>query len=147
MMLTSAGQRGDAARCRGLGLEGYLTKPVSQSELLEAVLRVAGTTKRPAAKPALVTRHLLREEGRSLRILLAEDNAVNQLLALRVLEKQGHHVVTAGNGRAALEQLRKGDVRPGPHGHPNARDGRVRSHGGHSQKRKNPPENIYRSSP
>ena len=64
MMLTSAGQRGDAARCRELGLEGYLTKPVSQSELLDAVLRVAGL-KRPEAKPALVTRHSLREEGRS----------------------------------------------------------------------------------
>src|SRR5208337_5045254 len=60
IMLTSAGQRGDAARCRELGLEGYLTKPVSQSELLDAILRVAGA-KRPAAKPALVTRHSLRE--------------------------------------------------------------------------------------
>ena len=69
-------------------------------------MRVAGS-KRPAAKPALVTRHSLREEGRSLRILLAEDNAVNQLLASRVLEKQGHHVVTASNGRAALERLEK----------------------------------------
>ena len=106
MMLTSAGQRGDAARCRELGLEGYLTKPVSQSELLDAVLRVAGS-KRPEAKPALVTRHSLREEGRSLRILLAEDNAVNQLLTSRVLEKHGHNVVTAGSGRAALEQLEK----------------------------------------
>jgi CheY-like chemotaxis protein len=107
MMLTSAGQRGDAARCREMGLEGYLTKPVSQSELLDAVLRVAGS-KRPEAKPVLVTRHSLREEGRSLRILLAEDNTVNQLLASRLLEKEGHNVVTAGNGRAALERLEKG---------------------------------------
>jgi len=106
IMLTSAGQRGDAARCRELGLEGYLTKPVSQSELLEAILRVAGA-KRPETKPALVTRHSLREEGRSLRILLAEDNVVNQLLACRLLEKQGHLVVTAANGRQALERLEK----------------------------------------
>ncbi len=106
IMLTSAGQRGDAARCRQLGLEGYLTKPVSQSELLEAILRVAGA-KRPEAKPALVTRHTLREEGRSLRILLAEDNVVNQLLACRLLEKQGHLVVTTANGRQALERLAK----------------------------------------
>jgi CheY-like chemotaxis protein len=69
-------------------------------------LRVAGT-KRSQAKPALVTRHSLREGGRSLRILLAEDNAVNQLLAARLLEKQGHQVVTVGNGRAALERLEK----------------------------------------
>jgi signal transduction histidine kinase/DNA-binding response OmpR family regulator len=104
IMLTSAGQRGDAARCRELGLEGYLTKPVSPSELLNAVLRVADP-KRPQTKPALVTRHSLREEGRSLRILLAEDNAVNQLLASRLLEKQGHNVVIAANGRQALERL------------------------------------------
>ncbi|MGA2988809.1 MAG: response regulator, partial [Terriglobia bacterium] len=106
MMLTSAGQRGDAARCREMGLEGYLTKPVSQAELWDALLRVAGS-KRSQAKPALVTRHSLREGGRSLRILLAEDNEVNQLLAARLLEKQGHNVVTVVNGRAALEQLEK----------------------------------------
>jgi PAS domain S-box-containing protein len=106
MMLTSAGQRGDAARCRETGLEGYLTKPVGQSELLDAVLRVAGS-KRPEAMPVLVTRPSLREEGRSLRLLLAEDNVVNQLLATRLLEKQGHKVVTVGNGRALLERLEK----------------------------------------
>jgi len=106
VMLTSAGQRGDAARCREMGLEGYLTKPVSQSELLDAVLRLAGS-KRPEAKPALVTRHSLREAGKSLRILLAEDNTVNQLLASRLLEKQGHTVVTVGSGRMALERLEK----------------------------------------
>ena len=106
LMLTSAAQRGDAARCREMGLDGYLTKPASQSELLDAVLRVAGA-KRAEAKLALVTRHTLREEGRSLRILLAEDNAVNQVLATRLLEKQGHKVVTAGSGRLVLERLEK----------------------------------------
>jgi len=105
MMLTSAGRRGDAARCRALGLEGYLTKPVGQSELRDAILHVLGP--RPEAKPALVTRHSLREE-KCLRILLAEDNAVNQRLAARLLEKQGHHVTVAGNGREALGRLEKG---------------------------------------
>jgi signal transduction histidine kinase/CheY-like chemotaxis protein/streptogramin lyase len=104
IMLTSAGQRGDAARCRELGLEGYLTKPIGQAELLDAVLRVAGS-KRYTQKPALVTRHSLREERRHLRILLAEDNLVNQKLASYLLEKQGHLVVTAANGREALERL------------------------------------------
>ena len=104
MMLSSAGQRGDAARCRELGLAGYLTKPVGQAELLDALLR-AVASKRSTEKPALVTRHLLREEKRTLHILLAEDNAVNQMLASRVLGKHGHSVVTAANGRQALERL------------------------------------------
>jgi len=104
MMLTSAGQRGDAARCRELGLAGYLTKPVGQAELLDAVLRVAGS-KGSTEKPALVTRHSVRGERRPLRILLAEDNVVNQKLASHLLEKDGHNVVTAGNGREALERL------------------------------------------
>jgi len=104
MMLTSGGQRGDAAHCRELGVAGYLIKPVGQAELLEAMLRVAGP-KRFAEKPALVTHHSLREEGRPLHILLAEDNAVNQMLTSRVLEKHGHNVVITSNGREALERL------------------------------------------
>jgi signal transduction histidine kinase/DNA-binding response OmpR family regulator/streptogramin lyase len=104
VMLTLAGQRGDAARCRELGLEGFIAKPVSQSELRATLLRVAGS-KCSEAKSALVPPHPLREGGRPLRILLAEDNAVNQLLASRLLEKQGHQVVIVGNGQAALEQL------------------------------------------
>jgi signal transduction histidine kinase/DNA-binding response OmpR family regulator/ligand-binding sensor domain-containing protein len=104
IMLTLAGLRGETARCRELGLEGYLTKPVSQTELRDAVLRVAGILN-SAEKPLPVPFHLLPEEGRSLHILLAEDNTVNQRLASRLLEKHGHHVVAVGNGRAALERL------------------------------------------
>jgi signal transduction histidine kinase/CheY-like chemotaxis protein len=104
MMLTSAGERGDAARCRALGLAAYLTRPVGQAELLDALLRVAGS-KGSGGKPAFVTRHLLREERRPLRILLAEDNLVNQTLASRVLEKHGHNVAIATNGRQALQRL------------------------------------------
>jgi CheY-like chemotaxis protein len=103
MMLTSAGRRGDAARCRELGIAAYLIKPVSESELLEAVLRVLATKVRPADEPGLVTRHSLREGRPSLRILLAEDNAVNQRLAARLLEKRGHTVVVAATGREAVE--------------------------------------------
>jgi len=104
MMLTSGGQPGDAARCRELGLAGYFTKPVGQAELLEAVLRVVGM-KPTKEKPSLVTRHSLREEGWPIRILLAEDNLVNQKLASRLLEKHGHNVVIAANGRQALQRL------------------------------------------
>ena len=106
VMLTSAGQRGDAARCRQLGVAAYLTKPIGEFELLDAILRVLAS--QPQVKgPALVTRHSLREEKRSLRILLAEDNEVNQKLAVRLLEKRGHSVAVANNGREALEWFDK----------------------------------------
>lgn len=107
MMLTSSGQRGDAARCRNAGLAGYLTKPVRQSELRMALARALGRS--PQKEAPLITRHSLRGEPapRPLRILLAEDNVVNQKLAVRLLEKRGHSVVLAATGRAALSLLEK----------------------------------------
>jgi CheY-like chemotaxis protein len=107
MMLSSAGQRGDATRCRELGVAAYLTKPVRQGELLDGILIALGTRPENKMSPALVTRHTLRESRNRLRILLVEDNAVNQLVALRLLEKYGHTVGVATNGRKALEELEK----------------------------------------
>ncbi len=109
MMLTSAGHRGDAARCQKLGVAAYLLKPIRQSELREAIARVLGAREQDGAIP-LITRFSLqdaREPSASLRVLLAEDNAVNQRLAVRLLEKRGHRVVVAGNGREAVEALEK----------------------------------------
>jgi PAS domain S-box-containing protein len=108
MMLTSAGQRGDAKRCREIGVAAYLTKPVRREELLDAILTALGATPIKEAMPALVTRHSLRENRNHLRILLVEDNAVNQLLATRLLERRGHSVTVAGNGKEALVVLEKG---------------------------------------
>ncbi|MGA2631914.1 MAG: PAS domain S-box protein, partial [Terriglobia bacterium] len=105
MMLTSAGQRGDAARCRELGIAVYLIKPIRQSELLEAILLALGRPFREGERPAVLTRHSLREAGRKLRVLVAEDNVVNQALVVRLLEKQGHTVVVARNGKEALAIL------------------------------------------
>ena len=110
MMLTSAGHRGDAARCQELGVAAYLLKPIRQSELREAIARVLGAREQDGAIP-LITRFSVqdaREPSSFLRVLLAEDNAVNQRLAVRLLEKRGHHVVVVGNGRDALEALEKG---------------------------------------
>lgn len=107
VMLTSAGQRGDAARCKDLGVAGYLTKPIRESELRDAIVMVLGRKPAEAAVTGIVTRHLVRESravvGR--RILLAEDNRVNQALAVRLLQKRGYTVVVAGNGREALAAL------------------------------------------
>ena len=107
MMLTSAGQAGDAARCRELGVAAYLTKPVAQEELLPAILAVLEEREPKMAASRLVTRHSIRESGRHLRILLAEDNAINQLLATRMLEKQGYAVTLANNGKEALSALER----------------------------------------
>jgi len=105
MMLTSAGQKGDAARCRALGISAYLIKPIRQSELLDAIMVVLGCPPAGEAPTRLVTRHAAPEARRKLRVLLAEDNSVNQELAKRLLEKQGHSVVTVTTGRQVLEQL------------------------------------------
>src|SRR5258708_6820301 len=109
MMLTSAGHRGDAARCQELGVAAYLLKPIRQSELREAIARVLGAREQKGAIP-LITRYSLqdaREPSASLRVLLVEDNRVNQRLATRLLEKRGHFVSIAGDGREALVALEK----------------------------------------
>ncbi len=100
MMLTSEGQRGHATRCRELGIAGYLTKPVSQWELEEAVINALGENL--PTKKALITRHSLREMRQKLNLLVAEDNKVNQILAIKILEKMGHEVTIANNGREAV---------------------------------------------
>lgn len=107
MMLTSGGQRGDAQRCHQLGIAAYLLKPVRQAELKEAIARVL-TTRHSTGTAPLITRHALREQAqgdRTLRILLAEDNLVNQKLATRMLEKRNHTVTVVSNGRDALAAL------------------------------------------
>jgi PAS domain S-box-containing protein len=109
MMLTSAGHRGDGARCQELGVAAYLLKPIRQSELREAIARVLGAPPGKGAIP-LVTRYSLQDARAPqtiLSVLVAEDNTVNQLLAKRLLEKRGHRVTMTMNGREALETLAK----------------------------------------
>jgi len=102
MMLTSEGQRGDAARCRELAISAYLLKPYSQSDLFDAIMNTLGLAEVQDA--SLVTRHTLQHNKRKLHVLLAEDNSVNQLLATRLLQKFGHSVDVAGNGLIAVEK-------------------------------------------
>ena len=110
MMLTSAGYRGDAERCKQLGVAAYLLKPIRQSELREAIAQVLGAHEQTGAIP-LVTRYSLqdaRDPMTVLQILVAEDNLVNQRLVTRLLEKRGHRVVLAVDGRQAIEALHRG---------------------------------------
>jgi two-component system sensor histidine kinase/response regulator len=99
VMLSSAMPSGMAARCGSLGVAGYLTKPVGQAELLDTILiAIGGASETLAAESGP-----LASVAGSLRILLAEDNAINSALATAILEKRGHSVAHSGNGREALE--------------------------------------------
>ena len=105
MMLSSADLPGDVARCRALGVAVYLYKPIKQTELLDAVLTALGAASAPRRQPAAdaVPLDCASEEPR--RVLLAEDNVVNQKLIARLLEKRGHTVTVANDGREALAAL------------------------------------------
>jgi PAS domain S-box-containing protein len=112
MMLTSAGQRGDAARCRELGIASYLMKPISQSDLFDAMMLALGATSQNDPNnndTTLITRHTLRETKRKFNLLLAEDNDVNQTIAVRKLENLGHQVTIANNGIEAIQQWENGE--------------------------------------
>ncbi|MDH3260838.1 MAG: response regulator [Acidimicrobiia bacterium] len=100
-----AGERGDAARFRNAGVSAYLTKPVSQSELLDAVRLVTSERMHPEF---LVTKHWLRERRPRLRLLLADDSPTNRMLAIRLLEKRGHSVVAVEDGLEAVEAVQEG---------------------------------------
>jgi len=112
IMLTSSRLHGDAARCRDIGIAAYLTKPVKKSSLLDSILNVLGTTKPEVHLPTIVTDYTLREGMRPLHILLAEDNTVNQIIAVTILEKRGHTVVIAESGKAAVAAFEEQKERP-----------------------------------
>jgi two-component system sensor histidine kinase/response regulator len=111
VMITSYGKRGDAKRLESLGFSGYLTKPVKQSQLYDCLATVLGAADPSARTPeaALVTRHTINEaRRRGIRILLAEDNATNQQVALKLLEKLGFRADAVADGRQAIEALETG---------------------------------------
>ncbi len=106
VLLTSAGQKGDAARCREAGISAYLVKPVRQHDLFDSICKVLQQSPERKSEE-LITRHSLREAKSRSRILLTEDNVVNQKLAVRLLEKRGYVVSVAGDGRAAVTAAEK----------------------------------------
>jgi CheY-like chemotaxis protein/HPt (histidine-containing phosphotransfer) domain-containing protein len=99
MMLTSSGEPQDSVRCQTLGISSYLIKPVRQAALLDSILTTLGRNS---------ARHIRQTAARknpstSLRILLAEDNVVNQRVAMGLLQNSGHLVTLAENGRKAVD--------------------------------------------
>ncbi len=110
VMLTSVGQRGDAHKFQQVGFSAYMTKPVKVSQLydcLATVLGVASAGSERQDRP-IITRHTLMEDKkRRVRILVAEDNVVNQKVAIRILEKLGYRADAVANGQEALTALEK----------------------------------------
>jgi CheY-like chemotaxis protein len=104
MMLSSADRRGDATRCRELGVASFLIKPVRQSTLLDSIMTALGP-EHAAKRMIPVNSKVPDKRSGRLEILLAEDNTVNQMLAVRLLEKRGHSITLASDGRAALAAL------------------------------------------
>lgn len=111
VMLSSVGLRGDALRVKDIGFAAYLTKPIKRNNLFDCILALFGQHQSEGdtedVRP-LITRHTLAEaKKRKIRILLAEDNVVNQKLALRLLEKFGYRADPVGNGLEAVEAVKK----------------------------------------
>ncbi|HDL18134.1 MAG TPA: response regulator [Bacteroidetes bacterium] len=108
IMLTSIGERGEAKRIKKIGFKAYLTKPVKQAQLYECLATVVNqtlVTSQPGK--SMVTRHSLEENRKhNFRILLAEDNLVNQKVALHILEKLGFHADVTNDGAETLEALK-----------------------------------------
>ena len=106
IMLSSAGQTENSVRCEELGIARYLIKPVKQSDLREAILRVLGSQEIPI-RVTEPTPAELAHTRRPRRILLAEDGLVNQQVARELLESRGHRVVVVSNGREAVEAIER----------------------------------------
>ena len=104
LMLTSGDRPDDVARCRELGIAAYLMKPVKQSELFDAIVAAVAPATAGTEPDAVVVTAAQTDVGR-LHILLAEDSLVNQKLAVGLLERRGHRVFVANNGRAALAAI------------------------------------------
>jgi CheY-like chemotaxis protein len=105
LMLTSGGQPGDADRCRALGIAVYLMKPIKQFDLLEGILKALRVSRFVRPRPESSPSPTRAATSRPLRILLVEDNPVNQRLAVRLLENEGHTVIVACDGKEALALL------------------------------------------
>jgi CheY-like chemotaxis protein/HPt (histidine-containing phosphotransfer) domain-containing protein len=101
MMMVLAGPGGEAERCRRLGIPVYLLKPIRKADMLDAIQWVLGSTSNRRASHANET-DVNRQFARSLRILVAEDNPVNEAVATRMLQKMGHTVSIAHNGQEAV---------------------------------------------
>ena len=110
LLMSPAPRPDDDARCRELGVDTHLTKPVGRTGLWKALRKASGeAVPREDHRPAFTKRQDRQGPRRPLCVLVAEDNLVNQIVAVRLIEKRGHSVVVAANGREALAAIERYD--------------------------------------
>ena len=107
LMVTSGALSGDTQQARSLGVGGYMSKPVARTELLKALRVLLGSPRYEGPERRLITRETILRVAGKARILLAEDNPVNQQVAVALLTKQGHEVVAVTDGKQAVEAVRR----------------------------------------
>lgn len=110
IILTSLGSRGDVAYMHSIGCDGYLVKPVKQMLLIDAISAVitGKTTEKRGAPGSIVTRHSITEKKlQSIKMLLAEDNQINQKIVVKTLGKAGYNIDVVQNGREAVEAVER----------------------------------------
>ena len=133
IMLTSAGRPADAARCQELRVQRYLLKPVRPAQLRDAILEVFGGAADQVAINGAGVGVAAPVAQRPLRIVVADDNVINQTILKRILEKLGHAVTLAANGQETFDIVAMGSVRPRAHGRADAGHGRPRVNRGDPQ--------------
>ncbi|MFQ5651365.1 MAG: response regulator [bacterium] len=108
IMLTSLGQRGDAKRMREIGFQAYMTKPLKQSQLYDCLITVLGLrAETEENRKKLVTRHTLTENRRqNAKVLVVDDNIVNQKVAAKMMQKLGYRVDCVANGKEAVNAVK-----------------------------------------
>jgi len=106
LMLTSSDRRGDYARSKKLGVSAYLTKPIKQPDLFDAIMMALRNSSSESDERRLITSQTIHEARPRLRILLAEDNLINQKVAVHLLEKRGHTVTAYNDGKKVLAAMK-----------------------------------------
>jgi len=111
IMMTSMGKRGDVKQLEQIGFDGYLHKPLRQTQLHDSLALVLGRRNSIGGQPEaghIITQHTLTEAARQrARLLVAEDNPVNQMVVLTLLKKLGYHADTVANGKEAIKALQQ----------------------------------------
>ncbi len=108
ILLTSCGEPGDGARCRESNLEGYLNKPAAEQTLIQTIQTVLShRNTHLICYDTPITKHYLRENFPRLRVLLAEDNKINQIVAENILKDEGYSIIIANDGLEAVNLFQK----------------------------------------